>query len=242
VESLFYVLDYLAGKYGFPSSANAVVSEYRLLCSGELYNGRVKRLDSWRKYDVTRHLLWQPFSLRVVSQPFQNFPQELSLLITSPEVTETSGNFSLSLRADDDIAEDLAVLLTLLLRRLVTVYTKIQTIHPTDPAGNTTGVILGADSFPFPVFNSTTMAAWKEKPTYIEWHEDVKSVDDYNPRPLPVDPAVLQSKLTKVAELQYGETFVLAARLYAQAMRVIEESPNIAYQLLVYSAETIANT
>jgi len=44
-----YVVDYLAGRYSNPDN---VRSEYRLLCSGELYNGRIRTLGDWRKTDA----------------------------------------------------------------------------------------------------------------------------------------------------------------------------------------------
>ena len=48
---MMYVIDYLAGRY-VPSQKNdASVAEYRLLCSGEIYDGTVLTAD-WRKSDA----------------------------------------------------------------------------------------------------------------------------------------------------------------------------------------------
>jgi hypothetical protein len=52
--------------------AKSVEVEYRLACSGELYNRNVLTAD-WRKSDVTRILLRTPFELFVASQPFAHY-------------------------------------------------------------------------------------------------------------------------------------------------------------------------
>jgi hypothetical protein len=53
--------------------AIGVEVEYRLACSGEFYNRKVQTWD-WRKSDVARILLDQPFSIFVTSRPFDSFP------------------------------------------------------------------------------------------------------------------------------------------------------------------------
>jgi hypothetical protein len=74
---------------------DAVDIEYRLACSGELYNLRVQTLD-WRKSEATRILLKTPVEF-VISQPFANYPQELCARMTLRYVTEqTVGNVPVS--------------------------------------------------------------------------------------------------------------------------------------------------
>jgi hypothetical protein len=67
------------------------------------------------------------------------------------------------------------------------------------------------------------------------------SIDDYNPPPLAVDPQRLADDLRAAATVPHGEAFILAARLYAQALQLIGTVPEIAYQLLISAVETIAN-
>ena len=232
-----YVLDYLAGKYGSLEDSKAPVSEYRLLCSGEVYNGVVLTAD-WRKSDATRKLLARPCSLAVVSQPFDDYPQELSLRVHAPDLVERSGNFSLMFRPDDDIAQDLAALLSVFLRRLVTVSVKVRVTYPTGLPGRPPGPY----DWPLPIANSITRTAWKRRPVSIGYGvRGIEAVIDYNPPPLGVDPERLESKLLAAAAVQHSEGYILAARLYAQAMQIIEEWPDIAYQLLISSVETVAN-
>lgn len=234
-----YILDYLGGKYSGPASREDRTAEYRLLCSGELYNSRVLTLD-WRKSDVTRNLLRKPCSLTVISQPFDDYPQELSLVITVPVIQEKSGNSMSTFHPDDDIAEDLAALLTLFLRRLVTLCVKVRTKYVTD----TTDTPIESSQFrdwSLPIANAMNKVAWKRRGVSIGYSVQGTTVIDHSPPPVQVDPQRLESKFVSVATIKYGESYVMAARLYAQAMRMIEEWPDIAYQLLVYSAETIAN-
>jgi hypothetical protein len=67
-----------------------------------------------------------------------------------------------------------------------------------------------------------------------------ESFADPNPPPVGVDPAELESKLRAVLKIPHSEAYVRAARLYADAMRLIEEWPDVAYQRLVSSIETMA--
>ncbi len=237
-----YVINYLSGEYGYPGDAGAIVTEYRLLCSGELYNSRVQTLE-WRKGDTTRRLLHHPFLLRVVSQPFDDYPQELSLRISAPEsVTETKGVSSLILRPDDDIAEDLCALLTLFLRRLITIYAKVRISYPPNPAAHQ-GQQSGSYDWPQPLVNSATKVAWRKRPVSIGWGMGgVERFVDHNPPPLGIDPETLQSKLLGVARIGPKEAYIRSTRLYAKAMRLIEEWPDVAYQHLVSSIETIASS
>jgi hypothetical protein len=241
VRIAMYVLDYLAGKYGHPGDTGAIVTEYRLLCSGELYNGRVQTLGDWRKSDITRNLLSHPCILRVVSQPFDDYPQELLLRVSAPEsVTETKGNSSLILRPDDDVAEDLASLLTLFLRRLITVSVKVRVTYPTNPMVPPDRES-GPHDWPLPIVNSATRITWRKRPVSIGWGmSGVESFVDNNPPPLGVDPGRLESRLAAVVKIPHSEAYIRAAKLYAQAMRLIEEWPDVAYQRLVSSVETVA--
>jgi hypothetical protein len=167
-KAVMYVLDHLAGRYGSPSDTNAAVTEYRLLCSGELYNGRIQAFD-WRKSDVTRNLLSSPCLLRVVSRPFDDYPQELSLHVSAPEsVTESKGNSVLMRRPDDDIAKDLAALLTLFLRRLITVFVKTR-ISRTSNLMLPPDMSSGRYDWALPIANPEKRIAWRKKPVSIGW-------------------------------------------------------------------------
>src|SRR5436190_12420505 len=118
-----YVLELLNGWTSAKPDSEFVSFEYRLLCSRELYNSKVLTFD-WRKSDATRFLIQAPFTLTVCSHPFNEYPQELCLKFNAPSVTETRGNFTSIFYPDEPIARDLAAILSLLLRRLITVAAK----------------------------------------------------------------------------------------------------------------------
>jgi hypothetical protein len=239
-ETNLYVLDFL-GRRKESKYLEEVVSEIRLLCSGELYNGKVQTCD-WRKSYITRILLKQPFLLQVVSQPFDDFPQELALALAVEQVTETSDNAVLTLRPDQEIAQDIASLLTVFLRRLITVFVKVREFYSVDPTRPPDLNPQGLD-LPFPIANGGTNYSWKRKPvSIVSSIRGIEKVIDNNPPPLGVDPGLLNNKLEALPKLSCGEQFVRASRLYAQAMQIMEGSPEMAYQLLINSAESLANS
>ena len=232
-----YVLDFLKG---FPNSQQAketVAFEYRLLCSGELYNGQVITCD-WRKSDAARFLFNSPFTLVVCSHPFDEFPQEICLRFSAPSVTEQQGNKSMLLYPDDDIAGDLSALLTLLCRRLITVAAKVREAHPRhypdEPAA--------FQDWPIGFVKSLRPVHWRRKPlTLVYSLAGVEKVIDYNPPPLGIDPHHLKQLLLSLPALPLGETIVLAARLYSLALQQLERDVDIAYQLLIAAIEAVAN-
>ena len=87
-----YVLDMLNGWNSVKLDDNRASFEYRLLCSGALYNSTIRTSD-WRKSDATRPLVRSPFTLDVCSHPFEEYPQELCLRFDAPIVTKTRGDF-----------------------------------------------------------------------------------------------------------------------------------------------------
>src|SRR5271166_6580374 len=124
-----YLLKFLQKAHEQPAGVNV---EYRIACSGELYNRNVKTFD-WRKSDATRVLLQQPFQIFVVSRPFDTYPQELSARVTLDFVTEASDatliKSSTTFLPDTDVIEDLCAVLTLLSRRLISPVAKTREIH-----------------------------------------------------------------------------------------------------------------
>jgi hypothetical protein len=116
------------GSEGRPS-AGTVEVEYRLACSGALYNRNIKTGD-WRKSDATRALLRTPFELFVASHPFDDYPQELCARLVVNRAIESDQSFTRGFLPDEDVIEDLGSLLTLLSRRLITPVGKIRERHP----------------------------------------------------------------------------------------------------------------
>jgi hypothetical protein len=56
-----------------------------------------------------------------------------------------------------------------------------------------------------------------------------------------VDARHLAATLAKLPELSYAKEFIASARLYAQALPLLGDAPDIAYQLLISAVETMAN-
>lgn len=232
-----YLLDYLRDPEFKKSGGNALAVEYRLLCSGELYNGKVETFD-WRKGMATRLLLTSPFELTVVSQPFNNYPQELALRFKVQQVTETKGNSCFTFVPDDEIARDLAAILSLLCRRLITVAAKVRESHPHD-RDNYPAVFR---DWPAGFTDSLKLTSWQRQPSSVVYGpKGIEKIIDYNPQPAPVDPTYLKRIFVALANLEHAESIVLSARRYALALELIQSRPEFSYQLLISSIEAIAN-
>lgn len=233
-----YVLDLLKRSSSNEAQATKGVSfEYRLLCSGELYNAEILTAD-WRKSDYTRLLIDEPFSLTVCSHPFDDYPQELSLRFQTSRVTETKGSISSSFYPDEEIARDIASILSLLLRRFITVAAKVREIHPRYYEQEPDWHIDNSIDF----VNRISRNYWERKPaTFVYDAKGIHDITDYNPPPLGLVPHELHRLLVALASFHHAESLVLGARLYSQALRQIEHEPDLAYQSLISCVETIAN-
>ncbi len=211
---------------------NSVRVEYRLICSGMFYPGHFQ--GDWSKSDGARILLRLPIELLVASRPYDDYPQELVLRFVVPQVTEPEGSVSRSYHPDLEIASDIAALLTLLCRRLVTVSTKIREQY------DSTHVPPILADYPIPTVTTMRMSYWKERPfQFLYGLKDVK-VKSYQPPPVPFDSTGIMQTLLALPKLNLASAFVRAARLYALAMERIESQPETCYQLFISAAETMA--
>lgn len=233
-----YILDLLKrSNLDATEASDSVAFEYRLLCSGELYNASVITAD-WRKSDGTRLLVPRLFLLSVCSHPFDDYPQELSLRFKTTMVTEIKGRTTSMFYPDEEIARDLSSILSLLLRRLITVAAKVREIHPRHYDREPDYLLDNSIDF----VNRISRNYWERKPaTIVYGAKGIHDIIDYNPPPLGVVPHDLLSLLTALASSPYAESLVLAARLYSQALRQIEHEADLAYQSLISCVETIAN-
>lgn len=216
-------------------------SEFRLVCSGVLYNGSLLTVD-WTKSDAVRTILDEPIALTVATRPIDTYPAELVLgLRVFHTVTEYGGDgasgVSASFRSTPhrEVAEDIASLLTLLLRRLVTVHSQVSVTLPS--AG-----LDGSDlAFPMPIAQAKAPAAWAERPSMVTYGAaGIEGIKAYAPPPIAVDSLRLGRLLSSLPALPQAGAVLAAARQYSEAMQLIEDRPDIAYVLLVSAVETAA--
>lgn len=232
-----YLLDYLKDPEFKKSPENFVIVEYRLLCSGELYRGNVLTFD-WRKETITRLLLTFPFELVVVSTQFADYPQELALRFKVREVTETKGRSSYMFIPDEEIARDIAAFLSLLCRRLITVAAKVRESHPHEM--NDYPEIFR--DWPVAFTNSLKLKSWQRQPSTVVTGPEGVEIVNHNPPPNPVDSDYLKKMFLALPNLDHAESIVLSARRYALALELIQNRPELSYQFLISSIETIANS
>ena len=216
------------------------IVEYRLACSGELYNRKVLTHD-WRKSDVTRVLLEKPFTLLVASQPFNTYPQELCARLTVARVREqdTNGNvtWTKTFLPDQDIVEDACAILTLLSRRLVSPVVKTME----RPSAGSSTLNLFQSQVPTPIVDRFKVVAWPRRPLTVTSSLFEQTVQFNDPPPVGVDPEALAAFLAHLGTRENAQDIVYAARQYKTALELIEERPDTAYLALVSVVETLAS-
>lgn len=232
-----YILDFLAKQKGNITNDNFVAFEYRLLSSGEIYNGEVETFD-WRKSIASHYIMNSPFILIAVNDPFNHYPQELALRFVSEMVTEKRENSSYMFFPDEEIAKDLAAILSLFCRRLITVCSKVREIHH-NQYKNEPEVV---QDLPVGIINSLKISSWKHHPASVKYDlNGIIEIIDYNPQPHALSQKKLKQLFLALPNLPYAEDIIRSVRLYALALEQIYQDPDIAYQLLVFSIETMAN-
>jgi len=202
-----YLLKFLREAQGRSAGVNV---EYRLACSGEFYNRKVQTHD-WRKSDVTRILLEQPFPIFVASKPFDSYPQELCVRMTLNYVTEEGGSHSMrnsrTFLPDTDVIEDLCAVLTLLSRRLVSPVTKTREKHDDAYAARWQSEI------PMPIIHHSKVVAWPRRAATIITSVSGQTIKSNEPPPVGVDPDALAKLLVDLPDMPNAQEIVHAARL-----------------------------
>jgi hypothetical protein len=235
-----HVLQYLRDPECAGRKMDSLLAEYRLLCSGTIYRDVI---GDWSKSETSRFLLVPPLLLYAASRPIDQYPLELLLRLTVARVEENwpgrSGvPVTASFHPDADVAHDLAALLSVLCRRLITVGGKTsewRADYQYPPFGH----------LPLPVITTMRKVYWPPHPaSVITWPDGQgvrHEIHDYNPPPLPVDPGEISALLLRLPRVGHAEGIVASARLYALAMELIREQPELAYQILISAVETVAN-
>jgi hypothetical protein len=231
-EKYIQVDDNSAVRFEHPLDENSVRVGYRLVCSGMLYPSHF--LGDWSHSDGARILLHLPVVLLVAGRPFDDYPQELVLRFVADQVHETNGRTQYMYYPDEEIASDVAALLTLFCRRLITVSAKVREEHVC------MGVPPVLADFPIPAVTTMRMSYWKERPLSVRYGLDGVSVKSYHPPPQPFNSSEIMHVLLTLPKLKAAEAIVRAARLYASAMERIESQPETCYQQFISAAETIA--
>jgi hypothetical protein len=232
-----HMLDFLGDPKCEKKPEDCLYAEYRLLCSGTLHR---RCLGDWSKSEVARILLDEPLLLFVASRPFDDYPLELALQLAVPHVKEEEktrlGTSIHMYHPDEEVVRDLAALLSLLCRRLITVAGKANERH-----ANYSHILFDRQPFPLPLATSMRRVYWRPHPFTVITSFEGQEIEDYNPRPKAVDAQRLTELLLGLPTIRHAESLVASCRLYALALELIHDRPDISYQLLISSVETIAN-
>lgn len=138
---------------------------------------------------------------------------------------------------DDELAHDLSALLTLLTRRLITA------VGCTSQRAFQHGPNRLASELPFPLFNRLNLRHWPLQPhVLVRRTEEVEATAiDYNPYPKLIKRDELGGLLAALPKLKAAKSLVLAARLYAEALALVHQAPDMAYLLITMAIETTAS-
>lgn len=82
---------------------------------------------------------------------------------------------------------------------------------------------------------------WDRRPATIVTSMGGQRVIDNNPPPVGVDPEAFSEFLLKLPHIPRAVDVVYASRLYKTALGLIESQPDIAYQLLISTVESLAD-
>jgi len=232
-----HVLEYLKDPQCEKRLKNSLYVEYRLLCSGSLHRNCI---GDWSKSESARTLLDKPLLLFVTSRPFDDYPLELTLQLTVPQVEETEkttlGNSTHVYHPDEEVVRDLTALFSVLCRRLITINGKANERHE-----DYNHVLFGRQSVPMPLATSMRRVFWRPHPFTIIKSFEGQEIQNYNPRPKAVDGQRLTELLLGLPTIQHAQSLVAACRLYVLALELIHDWPDISYQLLISCVETMAN-
>jgi len=244
------LFEFLRGSFSAAGGDEATV-EYRLVCSGVLYNSRVLIAD-WTRSDACRILSPSSFKLIVASSQIDEYPQELALSFRCPVVRESYKQQTgivdqFMFRPDGEIIAGLASLLTVFTRRLITVRTKVREMYE----GSASDVAAEFRDMPIPI-GDRLGTYWPPRPASVittpvstdkGW--DVRTdVHSHMPDPVPFDPGNLKSFLSWVAHQpdDVAEAFLGASRLYQKALAMMLEDADVAYLMLTMALDTLAGT
>ena len=236
VQHRLFVLDWLRKAGGVEPAAGSITVEYRLVCSGELYNGDVRTMD-WQESDICRVLLTEPFRLVVASTDTRartHGPVELSLTFSCHEVSQQQGLIRTTFHPHEELAADIAALLTVLLRRLLTVAGPLRIVHSDE------GVPEGMREWPLSIVTRSLPAHWPNQGSVALYGPERITLKYYNPSPKAVPSRKTGQILAHLPQSQYAEPIILAARLYATAMEHIHGRADIAYLMLTFAVDTLA--
>lgn len=229
-----HVLEYLRDPKCEKKPKDCLHAEYRLLCSGTVYR---PCLGDWSKSEAARTLLDEPLLLFAASRPIDEYPLELVLQLTVPQVREIAeGKVGHIYHPDEEVVRDLTALLCLLYRRFITVVGKANQRH-----ANYNHVLFDGHPVPLPLAASMRRTFWRPHPLTVITSFDGQEIQNYNPRPKCIDSRRLTEVLLGLPVIQHAQSIVAASRLYALALELIHDRPDISYQLLISSVETIAN-
>lgn len=229
-----YFLGFLADSDSSPDQR--IVSEHRLVCSGQMYSG-----ENPFQSIFARVLLETPISL-VVAIPMladmrKSYPQEWALRMSVRMVGDQRPKMFRQHYPDVEIVSDMAAMLTLLCRRLITVAGRVSvtelSVSPEIPDW--------IRQMPVPLATSLTLKYWPEQPSIFVNVPGCPDLQHFEPLVKRFETERITAILKGLPKIPHAERVVLAARMYWAAMAAVYDRIDIAYLLMTMSVEALAN-
>lgn len=211
------------------------IFEYRFCLSGVVFNGAMEGDPFKSEYGAL--LMEAPLPVWKVGYSYDDYPQELVTWFKVRPVELKERNISSSYTPHKETAVEIAAILTLYFRRLVTVVGAVAVTLPTHYAKAPR-----RSPKPQPILLKARDARfWPKLPLTMITSSTGQHYEDPNPKELPVSPESLRDFLLALARHQDAEGIVSAARLYHRAMENLFTNVDVSYLLLVCAADALAS-
>ncbi|MBI4625434.1 MAG: hypothetical protein HY736_19715 [Verrucomicrobia bacterium] len=221
-------------EYPKPSTGGDIY-EYRFALSGCAYNAELEG-DPF-KSSLGGLLLYEPFPLWKVGHSYDDYPQELAAWIKVASITLQGKNIRSAATPHELAADEVAALLTLYLRRLVTVAGCVSVTLPEYYAKAPLRSLM-----PQPIIQKGREARfWPRLPLTVIYGASAPTFRNPNAEIVGVSPDELRDFILRLAKHPHRERIINAAHLYHRAIECLFTQTDVSYLLLVCAADAIAS-
>jgi hypothetical protein len=211
------------------------IYEYRFVVSGCAYNADLK--GNPFKSSLGGLLLDGPFPLWKLGHSYDDYPQEFAAWLQIEAVTLQGKDITATATPHESAADELAAVLTLYLRQLVTAAGYVSV---TLPEHHVEPPLRSPMSQPI-LQKAHEARFWPRLPLTVIYGAEKPTFHNPNPEPVGVSPTALRDFLVCLAKHPQGERIVNAAHLYHRAMECLFSRPDVSYLLFVCAADAVAS-
>jgi hypothetical protein len=213
------------------ANPSADLFEYRFALSGYVFFGDL--LGDYSRSQLGGYLLEEPIRIWKVGHSYEEYPQELAAWFRVPTVETRKKNIHSSEVPHPQVAEDIAALLTIFLRRLVVTVGSTSVLVTNYPT---------ADYIPKPwpqplLIEAQKTYSWPRLPLTVRYGEKGPEYHDNNSAIVPVSHKTLKEFLEAISLHPKADKIIAACRIYHRAMALLFQHTDASYLFFVCAAE-----